>query len=234
MDKNSNQNVPMTSTGYVRNDFRRAMRKGGYLPLVHDCSPSYEVYLMIRRAFRGGDTHASRFYTSVILDNVTSYDRSSSYPDVLVNQKYPVTGWKKQSITKLSELEDGFPYLIEARFYNIRLKDEFDGHPYLAVHKCYDLVKHVDDNGRVLEAKALTIYFTDVDYFEIIKDQYIWDSAIVLNCYRSEYGMLPDSMRDLIMDYYRKKTELKGVIGEEVYYSKAKALLNSIYGMCAT
>ena len=227
MDRNNLQDVPMTSTGYVRTDFRRAMRKGGFLSMVHDCSPNYDVYLMIRRAFRGGDTHASRFYTGVIMDNVTSYDRASSYPDVLVNYPYPVTSWEKQNVRKLEQLEDGFPYLIAAQFTNIRMRDPFDGHPYLAVHKCHNLEEHVDDNGRVVEAKSLFTYFTDID-LKIIRDQYEWDSAVITNCYRSQYGMLPDAMREVTMDYYRKKTELKGVVGQEVYYSKAKALLNSI------
>ena len=53
-DKQNVANVPLTSTGYVRQDFKKAMRKGGFIPLVHDCAPSYDVYLMLRRAFRGG------------------------------------------------------------------------------------------------------------------------------------------------------------------------------------
>jgi hypothetical protein len=36
-----------------------------------------------------------------------------------------------------------------------------------------------------------------------------------------------------VIKYYRDKTELKGVKGMEVYYDKAKALLNSLYGMMA-
>ena len=57
MFKNDNSNianVPLTSTGYVRQDFKKAMRKGGYIPLVRECAPTYDVYLMLRRAFRGG------------------------------------------------------------------------------------------------------------------------------------------------------------------------------------
>ena len=159
---------------------------------------------------------------------ISSWDRSSSYPDTIVNYPYPVKPWKKQFITRLEQLEDGFPYLIEAQFTDIEPIDPFECCPYLAVHKCYDLVGHVDDNGRVLQAKSLRIYFTDVDY-RIIKDQMKWKSAVILNCYRSEYGMLPAAMREVTLDYYRKKTELKGVIGQEAYYSKAKAKLNSIY-----
>lgn len=53
-DRQNVANVPLTSTGYVRQDFKKAMRKGGFLPLVRECAPSYDVYVMLRRAFRGG------------------------------------------------------------------------------------------------------------------------------------------------------------------------------------
>lgn len=237
LDKDNLQSVPMTSTGYVRNDFRRAMRKGGFLKEVHDCSPSYDVYLMLRKAFRGGDTHCSRLYTGVIMGDenhlISSWDRSSSYPDVVLNYCYPVRPFEKQNITKLEQLEDGFPYLLEVRFTNIETIDPFESCPYLAVHKCYELVGHVDDNGRILSAQSLIVFFTDVDYI-VIRDQYQWESAVILKSYRSEYGMLPKAMRDVTLEYYKRKTELKGVMGQEAYYSKAKAKLNSIYGMCAT
>ena len=67
----------------------------------------YEVYKMIRRAFRGGNTHCSRFYTGVVMDNVTSYDRVSSYPDCLVNYPYPVKPFVQQKCKSIDELEDG-------------------------------------------------------------------------------------------------------------------------------
>ena len=91
-DRSNLSNVPLTSTGYVRKDFKSAMRKGGYISLVRECAPKYDVYLALRRAFRGGNTHSNRCYTGIILDNVKSYDRSSSYPDVLVNMPFPVKG----------------------------------------------------------------------------------------------------------------------------------------------
>lgn len=232
-DKNTLADVPLTSTGYVRTDFKRAMRKGGFLPLVHECAPSWEVYLMIRRAFRGGNTHANRCYTGVILPNVTSYDRASSYPDVLVNMPYPVKQFVRQRITSLDELLDGFPYLLAVDFQGIEQSDPFYGCPYLSIHKCYNLTGAINDNGRVVKADRLLTYLTDID-LEIVRQQYKWKSAVVVECYRSEYGLLPQAMKDVTMDYYERKTKLKGVEGQEVYYMKSKNKLNSIYGMCAT
>lgn len=226
-------NVPLTSTGYVRTDFKRAMRKGGFLPLVHECSPSYEVYLALRRAFRGGNTHANRCYTGIILDDITSYDRASSYPDVLVNMPYPIKPFIKDSTTNIDKLLDGFPYVMCIDFFDIEQSDPFYGCPYLSIHKCYNLQGAINDNGRVVKAKRFQTWLTDID-FQIVKDQYTWKKAVITSCYRSEYGLLPEAMKSITMDYYERKTKLKGVDGQEVYYMKAKNKLNSIYGMCAT
>lgn len=232
-DKNTLANVPLTSTGYVRTDFKRAMRQGGFLPLVHDCAPTYDVYLALRRAFRGGNTHGNRVYTGIILDNVTSYDRASSYPDVLVNMPYPVKPFEKDPATKIDDLLDGFPYVMCVDFFGVSLIDPFWGCPYLSIHKCYNLQGAINDNGRVVQAVRFQTWLTDID-LEIVKQQYQWENAVITACYRSEYGLLPKAMKNVTMDYYERKTKLKGVSGQEVYYMKAKNKLNSIYGMCAT
>ena len=38
----------------------------------------------------------------------------------------------------------------------------------------------------------------------------------------------------MIIDLYKKKTELKGVNGMETEYLNSKEMLNSLYGMCVT
>lgn len=232
-DKNTIADVPLTSTGYVRTDFKRAMRQGGYLPMVHDCAPSYDVYLALRRAFRGGNTHANRCYTGIILDNVTSYDRASSYPDVLVNMPYPVKPFIKDQTSDPDDLLEGFPYVMCIDFFDIDLSDPFYSCPYLSIHKCYNLQGAINDNGRVVKAKRFQTWLTDID-LAIVRQQYKWSKAVITTCYRSEYGLLPAGMKDVTMEYYERKTKLKGVKGQEIYYMKAKNKLNSIYGMCAT
>lgn len=232
-DGNTVSNIPVTSTGYVRKDFKAAMRKGGFLPLVHECAPSWEVYLALRRAYRGGNTHASRLYTGVIMEDVNSYDRASSYPDVLVNMPYPVKPFRTDHVKDPEQLLDGFPYVMCVDFFDVDLIDHFYPCPYLSIHKCYNLSSAVNDNGRIVRAKRFQTWLTDID-FQIVKQQYTWSKAVITECYRSEYGMLPSAMKDVTMDYYERKTKLKGVPGQEVYYMKAKNKLNSIYGMCAT
>lgn len=52
--------IPLTSTGYARRDAKRAMRKVSPTYIKKQL-PNYEIYKMLREAFRGGNTHASRF-----------------------------------------------------------------------------------------------------------------------------------------------------------------------------
>ena len=92
---------------------------------------------------------------------------------------------------------------------------------------------HTDmvDNGRILEADYLETTITDVD-LEIICSEY--DGEIIFHQgWYATYKKLPEAFTDEVIKYYRDKTTLKGVKGQEIYYDKAKALLNSLYGMCA-
>ena len=57
--------IPLTSTGYPRRDCKKVLY--GMHHAVQDMIPNYEIYKMLRKAFRGGDTHASRHWSGVIL-----------------------------------------------------------------------------------------------------------------------------------------------------------------------
>ena len=67
----------------------------------------------------------------------------------------------------------------------------------------------------------------------IIKNFYKWGKGDLKigRVYRYKRDYLPTKFVTAILDLYQKKTELKGVEGQELYYMKAKNMLNSIYGM---
>ncbi len=56
---------PLTSTGYARRDAKAAMRKLSP-QYIKNQLPTYEIYKLLREAFRGGNTHASRFYAGYV------------------------------------------------------------------------------------------------------------------------------------------------------------------------
>lgn len=227
---------PLTSTGYVRRDAKRAMRNAPQ-GFVKKQLPNIEIYKLCREAFRGGDTHANRFYAGRILKDVWSADRSSSYPEVLCNCEFPVSEFHH-----VGEIDfDRLIHLIKVRkkavlmrvsITNLRLTDEFWGFPYLSRDKCRRIENGAFDNGRVLSADYLETTLTDID-LKILLGQYSFDDLCAFDVAYARYGKLPDSFINIVISYYKAKTELKDVEGQEIYYMKSKNKLNSLYGMCA-
>lgn len=220
--------IPLTSTGYVRRDVRGAMftwtrqHRAMFVPL--------KIQKMLQDAFRGGDTHANRYYVGMTIDDVVSSDRSSSYPDVLCNCDYPVTPFKFSMRDIRSEIKRGKAVIAMIKINNVVLKNEYDPAPYLSISKCREYTDVVEDNGRVLAADTLTMTVTDVD-FKLIDDQYTFTDLQTVDMYTADYGKLPQVLIDKIHDYYKGKTSLKGIVGKEVDYMMSKQKINSCYGM---
>ena len=235
-DNDNLYTIPMTSTGYVRRDAKKVMNAQGIKAEVIDSQPDIDLYMALRDAFRGGDTHASRFYAGAIVENVESYDRSSSYPDVIVNCQYPITPFYHVGAASLQDvkyyMKKGRALVMRIAMYNVRLRDKYSPVPYIPKAKTQSCVNAEIDNGRVLSAEYLEMAVTDID-MKIILDQYDADNIVISDMWHSRYGYLPRAYRELVKKYYVQKTELKGVEGMEVYYDKSKNLLNSLYGMMA-
>lgn len=230
--------IPATSTGYVRRDVKAAMRKLKY-GTVQSMLPDLETYTLLREAFRGGNTHANRYYARQELQDVYSYDRSSSYPDVQVNCEFPIgrfykLDWPRIPWEKLMDLIERRhkAVLVRLALWDVELIDDLTGCPYIPADKCRHLVGEHKDNGRILSADYLEITLTDID-LKIVLSQYTFAARKILALEYARYGKLPDVLRDVIINYYRLKTELKGREDQVLLYEKSKNKLNSIYGMSA-
>lgn len=228
--------IPLTSTGYVRRDTKASVRQERR-ELAKQIAPNMEVYTMLREAFRGGNCHANRFYADKILENVSSADRSSSYPDVLCNCKFPITRFEQEPKNDFEAvntlmLKCGRALLFRVALYNVRLREWWWGCPYLAKDKCRRVEGGKIDNGRILEAEYIETTVTDVDW-RIILEEYDFDDVGIYDLYSARYGYLPRPIIQTNIKYYRLKTELKNVDGQELMYLKSKNKLNSIYGMMA-
>lgn len=228
--------IPLTSTGYVRRDTKKVMRKYKYL--IQSIFPEFDTYVLLRAAFRGGDTHANRYYANKTLKNVKSIDISSSYPTQLSMMKFPCSKFfKVQGEITPSQLRELIfvrekAVIFKASFSNLRLKNKYWGLPYLSKDKCNNIVKGKFDNGRILKCEYLETTLTDAD-FRILLDEYDFDDIYIMECQHAKYSYLPTDLVNLILSYYKQKTELKDVEGQELYYNLFKELINAIYGMCA-
>ena len=232
--------IPYTSTGYVRRDFRKALQDAGFwYKWADEYFPDPDLYNVMRNAFRGGDTHGNRFYAEYILHDIHSYDRSSSYPDVICNCEFPVSPFERVPIDDIQRVKEckekhHRAFLLRLRFSGgISLKSIYWGSPYLSRDKSQKIVNGDFYNGRILSADSLELCVTDID-LEIIEHEYNIGKIEVLECYKSTYGRLPQCIIDLTIEYYRRKTELKGDDSQKYMYNKSKAKLNAIYGMMAT
>lgn len=236
--------IPLTSTGYARRDAKKAMRSVSRT-YIQKQVPDWEVYELLKDAFRGGNTHASRFYSGLTVKDVKSVDISSSYPDCICNEKYPVSKFfiiDDPSKEKLEELifTKHRAVLCRCALRNVELKDDLYPVPYLAVSKCKGILNGVYDNGRIISADVIGLTtFNDVDY-RILKEQYKFD-IIPLTIAHARYGKLPDKYVKTVISYYQNKTDLKDKPGDDEHtaefyallYNKYKALLNALYGLMA-
>ena len=224
--------MPMTSTGYVRRDLRNNVKKNKKnRQQFKDMAIDANIYTMCREAFRGGNTHANLDCSDQLLNDIWGYDITSSYPYSIMLPKYPMTKWQKITINTFNRFikQGNYALLIRCRFKNVKYINSC-GIPYIALSKCIKWGgKKIVDNGRILFAEFLEMTITDIDYNIILKDYHIDDISID-EVYASNYGFLPQEIRDTNMEYYRNKTLLKDD-PEHIYeYVKSKNKLNSIYG----
>ena len=235
--------IPLTSTGYVRRDAREAMKSVSRTWLTKQL-PSLDVLLLLQKAFRGGDTHANRYYANAVLDDIISYDFSSDYPACIITEKYPCGKWRKWDDLSMEEyIKQVYTrktaVLTRVTFTHVKLHDEMEGKPYIALAKCKNVVNESVDNGRILSADSLETCITEVD-FKIIHDMYDYESMEIHEMYVCNKDYLPLEFRKLVLKYYSDKTWLKPVEGEvlnddELYlYGKSKERINALYGMMVT
>lgn len=226
--------MPLTSTGYVRRDLRKAVKGDKkYRTLFKNNALDAHLYELCRDAFRGGDTHANLDYSNQLLHDITSKDIASSYPASMMMDLYPQTAFTKMNVSTFKNMDKEelkrYALLMEVRFVGLKYIGNC-GIPYIALSKCRHFTPDkVIDNGRVLSASIIECVITDIDY-EIITSEYAYEDIFIKDIYASVYAPLSDTIKNVLMDYFRNKTLLKDNSSMAYEYAKNKALLNAIYG----
>lgn len=226
-------NLPLTSTGYVRKACRKAVtaNKGNRYRFIRERLDK-ETFLMLHEAFRGGNTHANKLHANKTKKKVGQRDITSSYPFELLTKPYP---------TKFFDLEPftwkEFDYYInhskkwatvfEVAFKGLELiNPDATPVPYISTSKCNKL-QFIDpdneedkkkskkearkgnvDNGRLLKCYGCSMTICEQD-FNIIKKQYKWSDIKISKCKVAKKKMIPKELRDQIMKFYFNKTTLK-------------------------
>ena len=223
--------IPITSTGHVRKELKNlVLNDFKYRRIVNKAiNTNPHVYNLLTQAFMGGYTHANWIYADEIIENVDSWDFTSSYPYVLVSYKYPSSEFKRCYITKREEMSKRFCYLLVVKFKNIKCK-YFNN--FISQSKCREIKGGKYDNGRIISADEFEITLTDIDFYFIL-DTYKCKYEIK-EIYYANYNFLPKQFINFILDKYVIKTEYKDVDGKEIEYNREKAKFNALYGMSVT
>ncbi len=250
-DGDTLRTIPLTSTGYVRRDCKRAVSV--IRDYIGTLLPNEEQYKMLRAAFRGGNTHANCHYTGKILDDVYSNDMVSCYPAQQLTRDFPSTPYKWLDNPTperiMSFIRKNYSVVFEAYFEGLELIDEREPIPYLSYSKTVskgaeltgeetedeaDGKRVLLDNGRILRAQISKMTITELDFLIILR-QYDFKKLAIGKAMIAKKAPLPWCYKSVIKDYFEKKTSLKGNEDPDIVYQyeKSKNKLNGIYGMSA-
>lgn len=235
MLEDSLASIPLTSTGYVRRDARKAMGKNKKNRLLFSKTRlTHEVYSLLKDLGRGGNTASYYGSAGKILHNVDCWDISSSYPFVIMAKHFPMGAFTFYggigSEKEYMSLAKDYCVICRICMLNVHIRKDV-AVAYIPLAKTSVHVNTDIFNGRILHADEIEMAVTELDYF-IIREQYAIEKIAFRDVFISKKGKLPKEIRDVTLSYFEGKTNLKGV--DEYMYMKSKNRLNSIFGMMYT
>lgn len=235
--------IPLTSTGKVRKAVKELLFEDkSYNRWIKSLVPDINEYRLLLKAFQGGYCHCNKIHANKIIDSmylnmigdlnenvISHWDFTSSYPTVLLSEKYPYTKFYKRDrhdIVTNSTTRDKYAFIYHLKFTNLR---SINPNSYISISKSEHTGTITKDNGRVINCYGELWYTcTDAD-FDIISWLYEWDKLEVIESWYSRKEYLPKPFLDYILTLYADKTELKGVSDKSDFYMQQKAYLNSLY-----
>ncbi len=234
--------IPYTNTGRVRKLCRdNCFKDKKYTLFIHDLNVTPLEFKMCRLAFQGGYVHANPLYSDTTQVNVGSYDFTSSYPYVMLSEKYPMSSgleYPKEKITEkvFARYCEKYLAIVAVTFEDIKVKDSLM--PIISSSKCVTLKKAEYDNGKVWSAKELQTVVTNIE-LENIKKFYDYKKMKLGKAFFYKADYLPKPYIETILELYEAKTKLKDFKGKteeetlqiEREYMLKKNMLNSLYGM---
>lgn len=234
--------IPLTGTGEVRRLFKTICAKDVKLNQFYaGLIPTARTYCMLKETFAGGYTHANEIHANRSMYNLHGfhYDFTSSYPYVMISEKFPSTKFEECDPSE-QMFPDTYAYIIRIRVK--KLKSKVSMH-YISYSKCLPITSCPGwgksgvveglclDNGRVVNnigGDVFDMYITEQDLDTILK-AYDIDYEIV-ELYKSLKAYLPKEYIEQILELYGNKTRYKDVDGMEDIYAQSKRYINGVYG----
>lgn len=240
--------IPLTSTGFVRRDCRRACTADtDYKKMFRRTRLDAEQFRLCNNAFMGGLCVLNRHYAGRTISGVRHRDYKSHYPSRQQLNYFPVGAFElyydasegdQIDIKDLIELLQSSCVLCEVAFENLRLHRS-ETLPYISSSKIlndYNVKFYTENgargtcNGRVIDAVGTCLMdLTEIDLYWILH-QYDYDDIIINKVYVSERGRIPEVLLAVINNYFT----IKESYPDGILRDKSKNKLNGIYGMSAT
>src|SRR5699024_8984939 len=155
-----------------------------------------KTYTELKEAFAGGFTHANPDKVGKTFNNVSSIDFTSSYPTVMISEKYTISKAYEWVFSKMNN----FLYLCKERlvifqveFTNLIAKENYSFDNYLSKSRGFkdQCELNVENTGRVYSARKFTQVMTNID-FEIVQKMYEWDNIKItrVNYFQKHYLLI--------------------------------------------
>lgn len=233
--------APLTFTGYVRRELRKACRADRYYRSKYFTKNKLdaELYYAYLKSYAGGMTHNNRMYKSTVIESGKSYqyfdqniyvpiighsDFKSHYPSQMVCYPYFPIG-RPGLIYDISddpneftidEILDYFPdysTMSVIRFYDAELIDKKISIPFMQFSKCYNgsFNKKRIDNGRVIYLHGEWIMYVDNLTLQILYEQYDLKYE-VLKVWAMKNGYLPKPIIDTVNKFFKGKSDKKNIV----------------------
>lgn len=179
-------------------------------------------------------------YFLKILDEVNVFKKQRAYVKKIMNrkkQKHDYNYMLKCLADIASEKEDRDYFTLKRLFmFKVSFKSivsKIDFEHYLSVSKLIDYDKDslLEDNGRVVCVNNGSTYMTNID-FDTFSRCYDIEGIRFDDIYCWNQRYLPKAILYSTLNFYLKKTKLKGIPERKEDYMRGKMMLNSVYGMC--
>lgn len=227
------EDIPLTYTSFTRKLNKSINDKKTTRIFVNRnaVQKKYNVEFIkyLEQIYTGGYTHASSFFAFKVLQNVSSIDITSSYPDAMIHRLYPYNFTKSLKGLKwfnfmLKQNNVDFNYIINhyskpfeyafiatGTLKNVKVK-KFNNtdFPVISASKCLnEQYSTILDNGRIVKSNLIEIALSHVDFW-LIQQFYNFEIVNVKDLYYTkQFRPLADFTLNCVKTYADEKTVLK-------------------------
>lgn len=188
LDADDITKIPLTRTGYVRNDCRihtvdceDKKQAKLYRDLMKTLTLTDAEYKQLKQTFMGGFTHACYRYSGKVIENVGSFDFTSSYPAVMICEQFPRGRAEiepPKTIEELHELNNRYCTVFKMTITNVRPKNTYDH--IISQSRCVCLEGKSQFSKEISEFLCSDETVCESNLASMVEDPYDTDDATLL------------------------------------------------------